>query len=88
MLGTWYRDIDEDGFGTVDDMIEGCFVDGYIGQFGDCDDSNPDVSSAEEVCDEVDNDCDGDTDEDLLIIVYVDADSDGYGDDVKFNRGV
>ena len=39
---------------------------------------NPDM---DEVCDEVDNNCDGDVDEDLRIIVYVDADNDGFGDD-------
>jgi hypothetical protein len=32
-----------------------------------------------EVCDEVDNDCDGDTDEGLTTTYYLDADEDGYG---------
>ena len=35
--------------------------------------------AAEEVCDEVDNDCDGDIDEDVTIR-YADNDFDSYGD--------
>ena len=37
---------------------------------------------AEEVCDDLDNDCDGDTDEDASDAAtwYLDADGDGYGD--------
>ena len=33
-----------------------------------------------ETCDELDNDCDGDIDEDVLLSFYPDADFDGYGD--------
>ncbi len=84
ILGTWYRDADGDGFGTIEDVIQGCFEEGYLDVAGDCDDSNPEVSPlAEESCDEVDNDCDGEVDEGLLISVFVDADEDGYGDDAN-----
>jgi len=49
---------DDDGDGFV---TGNCFID-------DCDDSDPDVfPSAEEVCDGVDNDCDGQIDEDECV---------------------
>lgn len=52
------------------------FVDGV-----DCDDANDTIyPDAEEVCDEVDNDCDGGVDENVAPTQYRDADGDGYGD--------
>lgn len=48
----------------------------------DCDDTDPTVHpGAVEVCNEVDDDCDGETDEGLpLSTYYRDGDGDGYGD--------
>ena len=47
----------------------------------DCDDGDPDINAdAEEICDGVDNDCDGDIDEELGSLVFTDADGDGFGD--------
>ena len=60
--------VDEDGDGlTVDD--------------GDCDDTNPAIPG-EELCDELDNDCDGTVDEDATDALswYEDQDNDSYGD--------
>ncbi len=57
--------------------------DGYAGDgFGDdCNDQDPAINpSALEVCDGIDNDCDGATDEDLLSVWYQDADGDTFGD--------
>ena len=60
---------------------------GFSATSDDCDDLNEDVSpSASEICDGVDNDCDGSTDDDDpdvvgIISYYLDADLDGYGDD-------
>jgi hypothetical protein len=47
----------------------------------DCDDNDPNRSPLEnEICDDVDNDCDGSVDEDLpLNTFYADGDGDGYG---------
>ena len=47
----------------------------------DCDDSSPDISpDGIELCDGLDNDCDGTIDEDGESIWYTDADGDGFGD--------
>jgi hypothetical protein len=56
--------------------------DGYPSDI-DCDDENPDVHpDADEVCNEVDDDCDGGVDEDATDAStwYTDADADGWGD--------
>ena len=57
-------------------------LEGYIPQGGDCDDSDEDVNPDEsEVCDSIDNNCDGQVDEDLDETFYADRDGDGVGVD-------
>ena len=59
----------------IDDDLDGYYSD------EDCDDTDPRVfPGADEICDDLDNDCDGETDEEGLTLFYPDADSDGYGD--------
>ncbi len=54
--------------------------DGYTVQQGDCDDTDPYINPfATEVCDGVDQDCDGNVDEGLTVTYYPDADGDGHG---------
>ena len=54
--------------------------DGYTSD-QDCDDNNPDVHpGAAEICNGIDDNCDGQIDEGVLLIFYLDADNDGFGD--------
>jgi hypothetical protein len=79
---TWYADTDDDGYGDPDAAIDECDPPtGYVADATDCDDESA-VSwpGAEEICDEQDNDCDGDIDEDVTTTYWADLDGDGFGD--------
>ena len=82
---TWYADTDADGFGDADSTDVACYEsDGWVADATDCDDTDAAVNpAATEVCDGIDNDCDGDldpSDSDDVITWYSDGDGDGYGD--------
>lgn len=79
----WYLDADADGYGEAADAVASCTaIEGRVGIAEDCDDGDPAVRpSAQELCDGVDNDCDGSVDVDALdqLSWYEDADGDGHG---------
>ncbi len=82
---TYYIDTDNDGYGNINMPLDTCLSAapaGYVANALDCDDDkvliNPD---AVEICDGLDNDCNGQIDEGLTVTTYYpDTDNDGYGD--------
>ena len=58
--------------------------DGFSPSEGDCDDTNPNIHPQSiEICDEIDNDCDGDIDQAddsiEMLVFFADEDGDGFG---------
>ncbi len=83
---TWYADRDDDGYGDSTDSQQACEQpDGFVSDATDCDDAESAANPGEsEICDEIDNDCDGDVDDDdssltEVSVWYIDYDGDGYG---------
>ncbi len=83
-MGTWYTDSDSDGSGDLASPITACTQPAGTSQTSDdCDDTDALAHpGADEYCDLVDNDCDGDVDEDAIDPTpwYADTDADSYGD--------
>ena len=85
--GTDDEDDDEDEDDDDDDTDGGDEYtdddgDGYTEDEGDCDDGDPDINPfAPEICNGVDDDCNGDIDDDPDdgTTYYLDADGDGFG---------
>ncbi len=87
---TWYADTDGDGYGNPALPIQSCSQPaGYVSNNGDCNDSSASINpSAQEICNNIDDDCDGliDGQDPSLVggaIWYLDADLDGFGDPVN-----
>ena len=82
---TWYADFDGDGYGDPTVSETTCLAaSGYVSDDTDCDDGDAAVyPGADEYCNGVDDDCDGDVDEGTPVDVdtwYADVDGDGFGD--------
>ena len=82
-LAPWYLDQDQDGFGDAMAMILACHQPAdHVEDNSDCDDTNalrnPDVS---ELCNSLDDDCDGSVDENAVDAApwFLDYDGDGFG---------
>jgi len=80
----FYGDSDSDGFGDPGAPLAACFLPAAASvNDDDCNDGNPAISPASlEVCDGVDNDCDGTADVGAVVgaaTYYSDSDSDGLG---------
>ncbi len=86
---TYYHDVDQDKYGSPTDSRLFCAApstgtDWWTSEdHTDCDDRDADINpAAVEYCNEVDDDCDGETDEDTAADAttwYLDHDLDGYG---------
>lgn len=80
---TYYRDFDGDGYGRDDSPRIHCAGSppaGHAIEGGDCNDNAEKVHpGALEVCNQVDDDCNGEVDDDAVPVeLYPDADGDGY----------
>ena len=82
VLLTFFIDSDADGFGAPTQTVEACQqTEGTVPNDNDCDDNDASAfPSAEEICDAVDNNCNGEIDEGVLLTQYRDLDEDGFGD--------
>ena len=83
----WYRDLDGDTFGNNNDTLSACTQPaGYVFDNSDCNDNIATVNpNGTEVCNGIDDDCDGDIDSDDSVVNgeplwYADVDADGFGD--------
>ena len=78
---TFYRDADGDGYGDAAFTTLACSApSGYVSNSTDCDDSKSSVHpGATEVCNGIDDNCDGQIDEGVKTTFYRDADGDGFG---------
>ena len=80
----WYADFDRDDYGDPNNSLYQCDQPfDYVLMQQDCDDSNNEVNpDAPELCNSIDDDCDGQIDNNTIdsIDYFLDSDMDGFGD--------
>lgn len=84
VITRFFKDEDEDNFGNPAVFMDTCLMAppmGYVTNDLDCNDENPNINpAADEICDGIDNNCDGQEDESLSFQEYFrDQDGDGFG---------
>ena len=72
---TWFADTDQDGHGNPNDSVVECSPPtGYVASSGDCNDQESTINpAAEEICDGLDNNCDGAGDTDTVCPCTVES---------------
>ncbi len=80
---TFYADMDRDGHGRAEPIVTACMgmpPEGFAAAPDDCNDNDPTENpSAVELCNSVDDNCNGEVDEDATPVeLFPDADGDGY----------
>lgn len=81
----FYLDNDGDGYGDINAILDTCLTvapSGYVTNNEDCNDQDPLINpEADEICDNVDNNCNGLLNDGLnYTTYYLDNDLDGFGD--------
>jgi len=83
---TWYADLDDDGYSSGATQVSCLRPGGYkaavelTSTTGDCNDNNNAINpAAAEICDGIDNNCDGNVDNGVMTTYYRDMDGDGFG---------
>ena len=93
VAGTWYTDVDGDGYGDSSTAVTGCQPASTIATGGDCNDTDPMISpGAVEICnadvEPIDENCNGTADDSDSSLSgpptwCQDGDGDGFGDDLR-----
>ncbi|HZI16372.1 MAG TPA: putative metal-binding motif-containing protein [Myxococcus sp.] len=80
-VSTYYQDEDGDTYGLASNTRQDCRAPaGYVNRAGDCNDGSNAVNpGATEVCNDIDDNCAGGTDEGFTKQWYRDGDNDTYG---------
>ncbi|NNE27787.1 MAG: T9SS type A sorting domain-containing protein, partial [Saprospiraceae bacterium] len=86
---TYYFDNDADGFGDINMPLDTCLSNppvNFVRNADDCVDNNNAINpSVIELCDAIDNDCDGIINDGLTrFTYYMDFDQDGFGEALNF----
>ncbi len=89
---SYFSDTDGDGYGNAEDSRELCGAEaGWVTNDLDCNDGDSNISpEGDEVCDDVDNDCDGVIDNDSALDArdwYHDSDGDEFGAGPPLSHG-
>ncbi len=82
-LNTFYADTDSDGFGDLlNDTLSCDMPIGFVNDSTDCNDANNLIyPTAEDICNTIDDNCNGVFDEDAIFTTwYLDFDADAFGD--------